>query len=112
MSKAYWITQYRAINDPEKFIAYAKLAGPALTAAGGTFLARGAPARVYEAGLDKRTVLLEFDSLSAAIAAYDSRAYQDALAVLGNGAERDIRFIEAADESAATAGASPDGSAE
>ncbi|MGG1945318.1 DUF1330 domain-containing protein [Trinickia sp. NRRL B-1857] len=112
MPKAYWITQYRAITDPDKFTAYAKLAGPALTGAGGTFLARGAPVRVYEAGLDIRTVLVEFSSLDAATAAYDSPAYQHALTVLGDGAERDIRFIEAADASAATAGARPDGSAD
>ncbi|WP_116135304.1 DUF1330 domain-containing protein [Trinickia diaoshuihuensis] len=111
MPKAYWITQYRAITDPDKFTAYAKLAGPALTGAGGTFLARGAPVKVFEAGLDIRTVLVEFASLDSAVAAYHSPAYQAALRVLDNGAERDIRFIEAADASAATAGARPDGSA-
>ena len=41
MAKAYWISVYKAINDENKLAAYAKLAGPALTAAGGKFLARG-----------------------------------------------------------------------
>ena len=48
MAKAYWIATYRAIHDPAAFTAYAKLAGPALQAAGGRFLARGNPAQVYD----------------------------------------------------------------
>ena len=35
MPKAYWVSTYRAVKDAEKLAAYAKLAGPALTAAGG-----------------------------------------------------------------------------
>ncbi len=96
MPKAYWISTYRAVNDPDKLAAYAKLAGPALTANGGRFLARGLPAKVYEAGLQQRTVLLEFDSVEQAIAAHDSTAYKEALDALGDGAEREIRIIEAA----------------
>jgi uncharacterized protein (DUF1330 family) len=94
MPKVYWISTYRAVKDPEKLAAYAKLAGPALTAGGGRFLARGEPAQVYERGLKQRTVLIEFDSVAQAIAAHDSAAYQAALAALGDGAERDIRVIE------------------
>lgn len=94
MAKAYWISVYRAINDENKLAAYAKLAGPALNAAGGRFLARGVPAQVYEKGIKQRTVLLEFDSVAAAIAAHDSPAYGEALRALGDGAEREIRIIE------------------
>ena len=97
MPKAYWITAYRSIRDPEALAAYAKLAGPALLAAGGRFLARGLPGQVYEAGLQQRTVILEFDSLERAIAAHDSPGYQQALRALGNGAERDLRIVEGAD---------------
>jgi uncharacterized protein (DUF1330 family) len=46
MAKAYRIAFYRTINDPEKLSVYAKLAGLALLAAGGCFLARGMPAKV------------------------------------------------------------------
>ena len=95
MSKAYWVTTYRAVNDAEKVAAYAKLAGPALTSAGGRFIARGEPSTVYELGLKQRTVLIEFESVEQAVAAHDSPAYQEALAVLGDGAERDMRIIGA-----------------
>lgn len=94
MAKAYWVAAYRSIRDPEAFAAYARLAGPALEAAGGRFLARGLPARVYEGGLHERVVLLEFDSLPQAIAAHDSPEYQQALRALGNGADRDMRIVE------------------
>jgi len=94
MPKAYWISAYRAVKDAAKLAAYAKLAGPALTAAGGRFLARGEPAKVYELGMKQRTVLLEFESVAQAIAAHDSPAYQAALTALGDGAEREIRIVE------------------
>jgi uncharacterized protein (DUF1330 family) len=94
MAKTYWIGTYRAVTNPDKLAAYAKLAGPAITAGGGTFLVRGTPAKTYEAGLNQRTVVIAFDSLEQATAAHDSSAYQEALAALGDGAERDIRLVE------------------
>lgn len=94
MAKAYWIAFYRSINNPEAFAAYAKLAPAAIQAHGGRFLVRGNPAKVYEAGIAQRVVVIEFDSVDKATAAHDSAAYQEALKLLGNGAERDIRIVE------------------
>jgi uncharacterized protein (DUF1330 family) len=94
MAKAYWISTYRSVYDPEALAAYAKLAGPALQQAGGRFLARGTPAQVYESGLNQRTVLLVFESVAQAIAAHDSPAYQEALRVLGKAVDRDLRIVE------------------
>lgn len=96
MPKAYWISAYREVRNPEALAAYAQLAGPALTAAGGRFVVRGMPAAVKEGGLMQRTVVVEFDSLQAALAAYDSPGYKTALAALGDAAERDIRIVEGA----------------
>jgi uncharacterized protein (DUF1330 family) len=95
MPKAYWISSYQAIHDEAALAAYAKLAGPALTAAGATFLARGMPAMVKEQGKAMRLVVVEFPSVAAAQAAYESPAYKEALAALGpHAAVRDIRIIE------------------
>ena len=94
MAKAYWICFYRSISNPDALAAYAKLAGPSIQAAGGRFLARGGTAKTYEAGLDQRTVMIEFDSVQQATSAHDSPGYQAALKALGNGAERDIRIVE------------------
>ncbi len=94
MAKAYLLGIYRAVNDPNALAQYAKLAVPAITAAGGRFLARGMPAKTHEAGMDQRTVVVEFDSVARAIAAYESPAYQAALKLLGNTAVRDVRIVE------------------
>lgn len=94
MAKAYWVGCYRSISDPDKLAAYAKIAGPAIVAGGGTFLCRGLPAKTYEAGQMERTVLIAFDSVAAATATHDSPQYQEALAALGDGAVRDIRIVE------------------
>jgi uncharacterized protein (DUF1330 family) len=94
MAKAYWVSSYRSISNPEAVAAYAKLAGPALAAAGGKFLARGVAAQTYEAGIKERIVVIEFASVAAAIAAHDSAAYQAALKVFNNAGERDFRIVE------------------
>lgn len=90
---AYWISTYFEIRDESRMAAYAELAGPALTAAGGVFLARGLPAAHFESGRAQRSVLVEFPSVETAVAAHDGEAYQAALAALGDGAVRDIRIV-------------------
>jgi uncharacterized protein (DUF1330 family) len=94
MPKAYWISAYRAVHDPDALAAYAKLAGPALQKAGGRFLARGMPSQVYEGGVSQRLVVIEFDSVAQATAAHDGPDYQEALRVLGKAVDRDLRIIE------------------
>lgn len=94
MPKAYWINTVRSVRDVEKLARYVELAGPAMAASGGRFLARGTPAAAFEAGVTERTTVIEFDSVEQAIAAYTGPAYQAALQALGDGAVRDIRIIE------------------
>lgn len=97
MAKAYWIAAYREIKDPEALAAYVELAGPAIWAAGGRNLVRGVPAVTLEEGLNLRTVIIEFDSVTSAIAAYESPDYQAARKLLGDAVVRDIRIVEATD---------------
>jgi uncharacterized protein (DUF1330 family) len=85
---------YRSISNPDALAAYAKLAGPAIAAAGGRFLARGPAAKAFEAGLKERIVVIEFDSVEKAVAAHESEGYQAALKVFGKAAERDMRIVE------------------
>jgi uncharacterized protein (DUF1330 family) len=54
----------------------------------------GEPAGVFESGVMSRTVVIEFHRV-AAVAAYEIDPYQEALRVLGDGVERDLRIIEA-----------------
>jgi uncharacterized protein (DUF1330 family) len=94
MAKAYWVAMYHSISNPDAWAAYAKIAVPAITEAGGRFLARGAAAKAYEKGLTERVVIVEFDSVDKAVAVHDGAAYQAALKALGNAVERDLRIVE------------------
>jgi uncharacterized protein (DUF1330 family) len=48
-----------------------------------------------ENGIMQRTVIIEFDSVERAAAAYNSPGYKKALAALGkDAADRDIRIVE------------------
>ena len=96
MPKGYWITFYRSVSNPATLTAYAKLAGPAITDGGGRFLVRGTAAKAYEAGLNQRSVVIEFDSLEKAIATYESPGYQAAKKLLEGSVERDVRMLEGA----------------
>jgi uncharacterized protein (DUF1330 family) len=95
MNKAYWINTFTAVHDEDKLRAYIELAGPAMRKAGGRFLSRGNVVYAFEGGTFGRTTLIEFPSTDAAAAAYISPDYQAALEALGDGAEREIRIVEA-----------------
>lgn len=97
MPGAYWVNTVREVRDTERLAAYVRLAGPAIAAAGGVFVARGTPGAAFEEGSTERTAIIRFDSVDAAVAAYRSPAYQEALDALGDGAVRDIRVVEALD---------------
>ncbi len=94
MAKGYWITFYRSVSNPAALAEYARLAGPAIETGGGRIMARGMPAKSYEAGIDQRAVVIEFDSVQKAIATYESDAYQAAFRLLEGAVERDVRMLE------------------
>ena len=94
MAKGYWITFYRSVSNPAALTEYGQLAAPAIQAGGGRFIVRGTPYRTYEAGLDQRTVVIEFDSVQSAVSTYESAGYQAALKKLEGAAEREIRIVE------------------
>ena len=93
MAKGYWVTFYHYVKDPSVLTEYAKLATPVVQSHGGRFLSRGTAKKVYEAGLQERSVIVEFDSVQDAIAAYESAEYKKAIEVLGE-AKRDVRILE------------------
>tara|TARA_Y100000588_G_scaffold280969_1_gene297997 strand:- start:1115 stop:1411 length:297 start_codon:yes stop_codon:yes gene_type:complete len=98
MAKAYWIAAYQSVSNPDALAEYGKLAAPAIQAAGGRFLARGGRVKAYEAGKEERTIVIEFESFDAAIAAHDSGGYKAALDKLGDDAVvRDMRIVEGLD---------------
>lgn len=104
MTRAYWVNAFLEIRDPEKLAAYVELGGPAVLESGGRFLARGPAAAAYESGRAERTTLVEFASVDAAVAAYESAGYRKALDALGDGAVRDLRIVEAIEDTSSTPG--------
>jgi hypothetical protein len=52
------VVTYRSVKNPEAWKAYAKVAVPAIERAGGRFLARSNPTKVYESGMNERVVLV------------------------------------------------------
>jgi len=93
MAKGYWIAFYRKIINADALAAYAKLATPAIQAGGGKFLARGMPVKAYEAAVNERAVLIEFESAQKAVATFEGSAYQAAAKLLVGAVERDVRII-------------------
>lgn len=92
--KGYWVVSYKSVSNPAAIPEYMKLAGKALEALGGRVILGGKPAKIHEAGIDQTVVVVEFESLEKAIAAYESEQYKPALKALGDGAERDFRIGE------------------
>ena len=92
--KGYWVVCYKYVSNPVTVSEYAKLAATALEALGGRLIVSGAPAKTHEAGVDQKVVIVEFENLEKAIAAYESDLYRPALNVLGNAARRDFRIVE------------------
>ena len=92
--KGYWVVCYRSVSNPATISEYAKLAGTALQALGGRVIVGDKPAKTHEAGVDELVVVVEFENLEKAIAAYESDQYRPALKMFGNAAERDFRIVE------------------
>jgi len=95
MAKAYWVVTYRSVGNEKALADYTRLAWPALAESGGRIIVSGMPAKTWESGMNQRVVLVEFDSLQQAIAAWETPAYEEALRALGDGADRDVRIVEA-----------------
>jgi uncharacterized protein (DUF1330 family) len=95
MKKGYWVVGYRKVGDEAMMASYMTLAGAALRPFAARLLVSPASAvTAKEAGLKEATVVVEFDSYEAALAAYKTEDYKKALAVLGPEVERDFRIVE------------------
>ena len=92
--KGYWVVGYKSVSNPAAMSEYAKLAPTALEVLGGRVMVAGKPAKTHEAGVGDSVVVVEFDNVKTAIAAYDSDLYRPALKAFDNAAQRDFRIVE------------------
>ncbi len=96
MPSALWIAHV-TVTDVEAYGKYALLAGPAIAAHGGKFLARGGRYVQLEGKDRSRNVVARFPSLERAVECYHSAAYQAALAHAEGACERDLMVVEEAE---------------
>jgi len=81
-AKGYVVVQITEISDLDAFSIYRPLAGETVAQHGGEFLVRGGPAERLEGSGDcGRNVIIEFPSVAAAKAWYNSPEYQEALKI-------------------------------
>jgi uncharacterized protein (DUF1330 family) len=85
---------YKSVSNPAALSEYMKLATTALEALGGRVIVGGKPATTHEAGVDQSVVVVEFENVEKAIAAYESDRYRPALKALDDAAQRDLRIVE------------------
>ncbi|MCM2562443.1 DUF1330 domain-containing protein [Lutimaribacter sp. EGI FJ00015] len=90
---ALWIAHV-AVTDADAYGKYAELAGPAIAAHGGEFIARGGRYVQLEGRDRARNVVARFPSLEAAEACYNSPEYQRALDHARGASERDLVIVE------------------
>ena len=93
MPTALWIANVD-VTDTEAYGKYAKLAGPAIAAHGGVFLARGGRYVQLEGRDRARNVVARFPSLERAVECYNSPDYQAALAHAKGASIRDLMVVE------------------
>ncbi|HKK86708.1 MAG TPA: DUF1330 domain-containing protein [Roseovarius sp.] len=90
---ALWIAHV-SVNDAEAYGRYAELAGPAIAAHGGEFIARGGRFVQLEGKERPRNVVARFPSVEDAEACYHSDAYQEALSHARGASERELVIVE------------------
>ena len=90
---ALWIAHV-TVTDADAYGRYAKLAGPAIAAHCGAFVARGGRYVQLEGKDRARNVVARFPSLEAAEACYRSPEYQAALDHARGASERDLVIVE------------------
>ena len=95
--KAYWITRCH-VHNADEYNEYIKLAGPAITKFGGTFLVRGGDQIELEGGPFESTVVVEFDSMEKAEFCYQSDDYQEALMHSKNSSNRHVVLVKGVEQ--------------
>ncbi|MFP4239582.1 MAG: DUF1330 domain-containing protein, partial [Rhodosalinus sp.] len=93
MPKGYWVAQVD-VSDPEAYQRYREANAEAFAKYEARFLVRGGAQEAREGAPRARHVVLEFPSIEAARACYDSPEYQRAKAHRDGAAEADLVIVE------------------
>ena len=96
MAKGYWIVSGALIN-PEGMGPYIQVVEPYLAKSGARFLSRDLKTDVREGNAGHLTVIIEFESLAAAKAAYEAPEYQEMLKLRQPHSDVSLSIIEEGD---------------
>ncbi len=90
---ALWIAHVK-VTDEDAYMKYAAIAGKAIAAHGGTFIARAGRYVQLEGNDRPRNVVAKFASVEDAVGCYNSPLYQEALSFAKTASERDLLVVE------------------
>ena len=95
-AKGYWIGRVD-VADEDAYRAYLTANGAAFARFGARFIVRGGEFEAAEGTPRARNVVIEFPSYAAALACYESPAYQAARAIRENASTGDLVIVEGYD---------------
>ncbi|MGR3662600.1 MAG: DUF1330 domain-containing protein [Paracoccaceae bacterium] len=90
---ALWIANVK-VTDEETYMKYAAIAGEAIAAHGGEFIARAGRYVQLEGNDRSRNVVARFPTVEDAVACYNSERYQEAVQLAKISSERDLIVVE------------------
>jgi uncharacterized protein (DUF1330 family) len=96
MAKAYWVAHVD-VSDPEAYEDYKAANAAPFAEFGARFVVRGGDQEVREGQVRNRTVVIEFPSYEAAVACYESPAYQAAFDIRKNVSIGDMVIVKGYD---------------
>lgn len=93
MPKCYWIARVD-VRDAEAYKKYVETGRPAYERNGAKFLARGGKTEVLEGNARARNVVVEFPSMEAALACYNSPEYTEARKIRQSVSDGEFVLVE------------------
>ena len=94
MTKAYWISLYKKVDNQENLKKYAEIVTPIIKSYGGVSLVRGGKYIAYDGDSFVRTVVWEFPNYQKAVECHDSKEYQEGWAVAKETTLRHMQIVE------------------
>src|SRR5580704_14740500 len=96
MTRSYWISRCD-VHDPEGYQRYIEIALPAFKRHGAKFLARGGKVEAMMGTAMSRNIVIEFPSMEAARAFFQSPEYTEALTWRRKSSTGEIYVVEGCD---------------
>ena len=94
MTKAYWISLYKKIDNHENLKKDAEIVTPIIKSYGGVALVRGGKYNTYDGDNFMRTVIWEFPNFQKAVECHKSKEYQAGWAIAKETTLRHMQIVE------------------